>query len=529
MAGIPFGNAAFALARARQAQAQPENLDAVKVLDTQANLGAASTQAAQAVGEKAAKAKPAKFTFDVTPDGQTVMHAENVPVKSPAQQVSEAQSAPFAHFADTLKAALDQSSREYAASPDPEKVSDDPQDHARELGITQPGFDMSHGVIGMLAKGAEYRKLLASGRLKQAVQTKRRENRDAILTSGAKAAGDVKQLESMQLAIDREKRLQEQAGRQDAKFIDGMLTSDKFHINRIAENPDDAVKYMKNLAQAHGEEWNDELYGPLVRMKYAQGMHDDAKVEHDEKTKAARDDATLSHLVTSTEALRKTLEDKNKGSSDADKVADAIVNGEQPPELTGLYRNTIAVRAALSKRGYNLVHAQEDWNAMKKRISTMNGAQMVRLQQAVNFTSDSLDVVEDLAKQWKASGFPLLNKGRLAAAKSGALGPDAQSLATRLDSQISDMVSELGTVYRGGNASTDEALKLAANNLKTEWSEKTLLDNVGLVRKNLQIRKNSMAAASSIPGNQYSQSQTPAPGAADPLGIRKFLPKAKKP
>lgn len=200
-------------------------------------------------------------------------------------------------------------------------------------------------------------------------------------------------------------------------------------------------------------------------------------------------------------------------SEDVGLIADAIVSGNQPPALTGLYRNTAAVKAELQRRGYNLTAATEDWNATTQYLKTLNGAQQVRLRQAVNFAADSLDIVDSLSSQWSRSKFPLLNAGQLKLAKSGALGADAQSIATQLDSQISDLVSELATVYKGGGASTDEGLQLAAKQLSANWSEKQLKDAVTLVRKNLQIRINSInnsGVVGGTAGNPYApQSAAP--------------------
>jgi hypothetical protein len=197
-------------------------------------------------------------------------------------------------------------------------------------------------------------------------------------------------------------------------------------------------------------------------------------------------------------------------SSDAiDAIADAIVNGEQPPTTTGMYRNTAALKAALARRHYNLTQATEDWNATSKYLQTLNGAQQIRLRQAVGFAHDSLDVLDNLAQQWDAGQFPALNKGRLVAAKQGVLGPQAQAIATKLDAQIADLVSELGTVYKGGNSSTDESLKLAAQNLSSNWSAPTLRSAIGLVRTNLQIRQNSIQSvgvAGASATNQYAPS-----------------------
>jgi len=203
-------------------------------------------------------------------------------------------------------------------------------------------------------------------------------------------------------------------------------------------------------------------------------------------------------------------------SSDVKAVAQAIVNGQQPPEMTGMYRNTLALKAELARQGYDLTKATEDWKATQKHLSTLNGAQQTRLRQAVAFTADSLDVIDDLNAKWQGGRFPMLNKAQLSAAKNGLLGPQAQTIATQLDSQIADLVSELGTVYKGGNSSTDESLRLAAENLKSNWSQKQLQDAVSLVRRNLRIRQNSIMNTGVVAneGNAYA----PKTGGSEPSG-----------
>jgi hypothetical protein len=113
----------------------------------------------------------------------------------------------------------------------------------------------------------------------------------------------------------------------------------------------------------------------------------------------------------------------------------------------------------------------------------------LRLNQAVNALPDLLDSVDTLAGQWKANAhLPILNRASLAAAKAGAYGKDAASLANQLETQIADVVGDLGTVYMGGNSPTDQALKLAGTALKSEWDQKVLHDMVGLAKKNVTIR-----------------------------------------
>lgn len=181
-------------------------------------------------------------------------------------------------------------------------------------------------------------------------------------------------------------------------------------------------------------------------------------------------------------------------TTDAKDIAGAIISGIQPPTLTGLYRNAGPVRAELARQGYDLTTATKDWQAVQKHLATLNGQQQERLRQAITFTSDSLDIISDLYSQWKkvagVSGFKVLNKGALAASKQ--LPGEAGAVASNLEAQINDLTSELATVYKGGNASTDEGLRLAAANLKADWNETTFTRALDQIRKNLTIRKNSI-------------------------------------
>lgn len=187
---------------------------------------------------------------------------------------------------------------------------------------------------------------------------------------------------------------------------------------------------------------------------------------------------------------------------DANSIADAIVSGKQPPDTKGLYRFGGPVRAALARRGYDFTAASRDWQAVQRGIATLNGPQQTRLRQAVETAYNSLDVIDDLntrlAKALPRGRFPVLNKAALLAAKNGLAGKEAQSLATQLDAQLTDVVSELGNAYMGGNSPTDHALRLAAQNLSSNWSPEVLKAGTDLARKNLLIRRNSIYSTNPI-------------------------------
>ena len=212
-----------------------------------------------------------------------------------------------------------------------------------------------------------------------------------------------------------------------------------------------------------------------------------------ERVTAIRDYNKQTKVATSGAGGAGKAEDRSVGRA----VGEAIMNGEQPPEMTGLTRQEVGeARAAMAKKGFNLVEATLDWNAMKRWVSVQNGDRQQRLQQAASFANDSLDVITDLSKKVSdllpRSQFPLFNKAVLAVALNGGAGPEAAKAANNLNAQIQDLQSELATVYKGGNSPTDVGLKQAMEMLNSDWDEDRLQSAIDLAKKNLTIRLNSL-------------------------------------
>lgn len=217
-------------------------------------------------------------------------------------------------------------------------------------------------------------------------------------------------------------------------------------------------------------------------------------------------------------------------TSDVKESVAGMKDGTLPPQLPGrASKDYTAIMAEAHRQGYDLAGAVTDWAATQKHIATMNGAQQLRLNQAINQLPELLDSIDDLSAKWKGGRFPILNKANLAAAKGGVYGRDVASVANQLDAQIADVTSDLGAVYMGGNSPTDKALDLASKALKSEWDQKVLKDMVKLARNNVQIRHNSImntgvqgASANNPYGNQAEQPPptgryNPATGKVDPV------------
>lgn len=225
------------------------------------------------------------------------------------------------------------------------------------------------------------------------------------------------------------------------------------------------------------------------------------------ETRARRDDMRADRQLDATIANQKTMAGiaqqnantnaaKSTNGGAANDVALAVQGmkeGSLPPQLPGrASKEYIAMMAEAKRQGYDLATAATDWLATQKHVATMNGSQQTRLNQSINALPDMLDKVDELAAKWKGGKFPILNRVNLAGAKNGVYGKEAASIATQLDSQIADVVADLGNVYMGGNSPTDHALELAGKSLKADWDEKVLHDLTTLARSNVTIRRNSI-------------------------------------
>jgi hypothetical protein len=179
--------------------------------------------------------------------------------------------------------------------------------------------------------------------------------------------------------------------------------------------------------------------------------------------------------------------------TDPKAIAAAIIRGDRDPDTSRLGRGAVgAVETELAKAGYHQAAAITDWKATQRYMASRNATPQLKLNQSINALPELLDSVDALASKWKGGRFPILNSANLALAKGGAYGSEVASVARQLDTQIADVVGDLGTVYMGGNSPTDHAIQLAKTALSGEWDQKVLHDMVRLAKGNVIIRRNSI-------------------------------------
>lgn len=199
-------------------------------------------------------------------------------------------------------------------------------------------------------------------------------------------------------------------------------------------------------------------------------------------------------------------------STDPQDIAGAIMRGDQPPVLTGLYRNASPVRAELARKGYDLTKATLDWQGTARHMQTLNGSQQLRVRQALGTLEETIPLIKQRYAEWKKTGLPggfrLWNKASLVA--SANLPGESGAAARAVIQLVNDAIPELANIYMGGNSPTDHALKVASSNLSAEWNQEQFERALANVEETLKYRKNSIAQSQPMgtsAGNEYWQGQ----------------------
>ena len=314
---------------------------------------------------------------------------------------------------------------------------------------------------------------------------------------------------------------------------------------------------MKNAPQLNpGQPLTKQMlsqFGPMISMGNAYRDQELARRKNEAQTAASEATAKVAgtpKTVTTAEGVFTLNPDGTKGNrlgspvkatnmfgsagaADIKETASLITEHNGSPVLTDYsFRDRTALAAELHRRGFNQAAAAQEWKATQRYLSSVNGPQQLRLRQAIGQIPELTDKIDQLYNEFHqlapTAGMKVFNKASIAAAKQfpGRAGAVAQAL----DAQISDLVSDLGNVYMGGNSPTDHALSLAQKNLSADWNEATFKEAINQIRRNVQIRSNYLDVGPAGAGAEnYYQAPTPEnnPQPSAPT-IRKYNPATGK-
>lgn len=195
---------------------------------------------------------------------------------------------------------------------------------------------------------------------------------------------------------------------------------------------------------------------------------------------------------------QRTTTATSSGEDIAD-IVTAVRTGNQSADLAG-YKGTDRLRidAALSRSGFNSKMAIADERALRAHYQSLNSGEQQNLSVAAGVADGAMDDIEQLSAKWDAGGFGTYNAARLALAKSGGLGKQAQELATDLEGAIDAARDSIALIKSGGSQVQNRALDSVQKMLDPSFSSDKLKAQIGSLRTTVQYRTNAIRSAQAV-------------------------------
>tara|TARA_R110002020_G_scaffold145908_4_gene320229 strand:- start:21581 stop:23317 length:1737 start_codon:yes stop_codon:yes gene_type:complete len=192
---------------------------------------------------------------------------------------------------------------------------------------------------------------------------------------------------------------------------------------------------------------------------------------------------------------------------DVDAYCKGVAAGTMPPHMKG-HRwsgdNVVRLNGCLSQQvdpdtgePFNMAKTVLRWEATSKQIQTLNGPQQTRLRQIGSSLIQSIQYTRGLVGAYEQlrtvnTALPALNQVTVKMAMAGVLGPQARDIVTELEAYITDIHTELSTMYRSGHAPTDSSLEKAEKNLQVWWSIPTMIKGLDMIERQMEFRLNAI-------------------------------------
>jgi hypothetical protein len=202
-------------------------------------------------------------------------------------------------------------------------------------------------------------------------------------------------------------------------------------------------------------------------------------------------------------------------------VVQGIIDGSQPPTLTGLYGDSIHVRSGLQKAGFNLAKAQQEWKNAERLGASVNSSRMTTYVGLNNAVDKTIDRVRELSQQLQLSGVPLLNKTQLASYMKLQGNSEKGQLATQYMTAVNTLKEEFANLANGGYAPTEAAWKLANEQVNGDYGVKQLGASIDEIQRLIRYRLQSVPGLATLgpnSTNRYSGQGAGPPAHGAPAG-----------
>lgn len=133
-----------------------------------------------------------------------------------------------------------------------------------------------------------------------------------------------------------------------------------------------------------------------------------------------------------------------------------------------------------------------EYEAAKKQILSLNSSQMVRYAGLSNSVVNTIDRVNELARQMQNSGITGLNAAKIATLKNTAGNTPAGQLATQYETAVNTLKEEFANLAQGGFAPTEAAWDLANQQINGNYGVDQLKSSLGEVQRLVRYRLNGI-------------------------------------
>lgn len=205
--------------------------------------------------------------------------------------------------------------------------------------------------------------------------------------------------------------------------------------------------------------------------------------------------------------------------TNSSEIANAIMEGKQPPSTTGLYRQGAAVRAQLAKKGFDMTNAELEWKAAQKQVQSLNGPQMTRYAGLAKSVVNTIDEVKSLSEQMANSGIPALNAAKIQAYIQTAGNSEKGQLAARYLASVNTLKEEFANLAQGGYAPTEAAWALANQQINGNYGVQQLSASLNEVQRLIRYRLQGIPNFQSLgpdAANRYTKGAGEAPSTQQP-------------
>jgi hypothetical protein len=169
-------------------------------------------------------------------------------------------------------------------------------------------------------------------------------------------------------------------------------------------------------------------------------------------------------------------------------IGDAIISGEQPPTLSGLYGRSGPVRAYLSGKHFDLTKATLQYQAAQKAVASVNSPQMTKYVTLNNSVVKEIERVQELAAEMQNSGMPGLNQAKLTALIQARGNSPQGQLAAAYLTQINNLKEAFAQLANGGYAPTESVWNLANQQINGNYGVQELNASLAEIKRAINYR-----------------------------------------